>query len=64
MITLTSNVVGGYNPTEVNTHIKTALEDFNMPLSYDFKFGGEQEKQAEEMSFLSNALLLAIFLIF
>ena len=35
-----------------------------MPQGYSFKFGGEQEKQAEEMAFLSSALLLAVFLIF
>jgi len=35
-----------------------------MPPGYSFKFGGEQEKQAEEMSFLSGALVLAVFLIF
>lgn len=63
-ITLNSNVLGGYNPTEVNNQIKTALADFQLPAGYDFKFGGEQEKQAEEMSFLSGALLFAVFLIF
>jgi multidrug efflux pump subunit AcrB len=63
-ITLNSNVLGGYNPTEVNNQIKTALADFQLPTGYEFKFGGEQEKQAEEMSFLSGALLFAVFLIF
>jgi len=63
-ITLNSNVLGGYNPTEVNNQIKTALGDFQLPAGYEFKFGGEQEKQAEEMSFLSGALLFAVFLIF
>lgn len=64
VITLSSNVLGGYNPTEVNDQIKALLADFEMPRGYAFKFGGEQEKQAEEMAFLSNALLLAVFLIF
>lgn len=64
MITLSSNVEAGYNPTEINTEIKELLSDFPMPTGYSFKFGGEQEKQAEEMSFLSGALLLAVFLIF
>lgn len=63
-ITLSSNVLGGYNPTSVNDQIKTALRDFEMPLGYEFKFGGEQEKQMEEMAFLSQALVFAIFLIF
>jgi len=64
VITLSSNVESGYNPTMVNDEIKKALQKFEMPYGYAFKFGGEQEKQAEEMAFLSNALLLAIFMIF
>ena len=64
VITLSSNVESGYNPTIVNDEIKKALQKFEMPYGYAFKFGGEQEKQAEEMAFLSNALLLAIFMIF
>lgn len=63
-ITISSNVVGGFNPTEVNAKIKTSLDDYQLPVGYSYKFGGEQEKQAEEMAFLSNALLLAVFLIF
>ncbi len=35
-----------------------------LPKGYQVKFTGEQEKQAEEMAFLSKALLLAVFLIF
>ena len=64
VITLSSNVIGGYNATTVNDHIKIAMEDFEMPAGYVYKFGGEQEKQAEEMAFLSQALLIAVFLIF
>jgi multidrug efflux pump subunit AcrB len=64
VVTITSNVLAGSNPTEINNQIKAILTDFDMPLGYEYKFGGEQEKQAEEMSFLSGALLLAVFLIF
>ncbi len=64
VITLYSNVLGSANPTKVNDEIKAALQDFDMPNGYEFKFGGEQEKQAEEMAFLSNALLIALFFIF
>ena len=64
MVTISSNVVTGYNATEINDEIKLLLADFKMPAGYSFKFGGEQEKQAEEMAFLSRALLLAVFLIF
>ncbi|MEP2667556.1 MAG: efflux RND transporter permease subunit [Cyclobacteriaceae bacterium] len=64
MITMSSNVLSGYNATEINDQIKVLLEGFKMPPGYTFNFGGEQEKQAEEMSFLGGALLLAVFLIF
>ena len=64
MVTISSNVLGGYNATEINDKIKAVLTDFAMPPGYSFRFGGEQEKQAEEMSFLSGALVLAVFLIF
>jgi multidrug efflux pump subunit AcrB len=64
VITISSNVLAGYNATEINNQIKALLEDFSMPPGYSYKFGGEQEKQMEEMSFLSGALMLAVFLIF
>lgn len=64
VITISSNVLAGYNGTEINNQIKALLEDFSMPPGYSYKFGGEQEKQMEEMSFLSGALMLAVFIIF
>ena len=64
VITLSSNVKSGYNPTMVNNEIKKVLQKFEMPFGYSYKFGGEQEKQAEEMAFLSSALMLAVFMIF
>ena len=64
VITLSSNVAGGYNATQINDQIKMVLEDFEMPAGYEYKFGGEQEQQAKEMAFLSKALMIAVFLIF
>ncbi len=64
VVTLSSNVLTGYNPTKVNEEIKTLLANYELPAGYEFKFGGEQEKQAEEMAFLSKALMMAVFLIF
>ncbi|MEP0367281.1 MAG: efflux RND transporter permease subunit [Cyclobacteriaceae bacterium] len=64
VITLSSNVIAGYNATEINNDIKELLSDFKMPPGYEFKFSGEQEKQAEEMAFLSKALGIAVSLIF
>lgn len=64
VVTISSNVITDYNPTEINDDIKRLLADFTMPPGYEFKFGGEQEKQAKEMAFLSKALSIAVFLIF
>ncbi len=64
VVTISSNVLSGFNPTKVNDEIKTLLANYSIPAGYEFKFGGEQEKQAEEMAFLSKALMMAVFLIF
>jgi multidrug efflux pump subunit AcrB len=64
IVTISSNVIGGYNATEINNKIKTLLSDYRMPPGYSYKFGGEQEKQMEQMSFLTEALALAVFIIF
>jgi len=64
VITVFSNVLENYNATEVNDQIKLALENYNLPKDISISFTGEQEKQAEEMAFLSKALLIAVFLIF
>ncbi|NBC83243.1 MAG: AcrB/AcrD/AcrF family protein [Bacteroidetes bacterium] len=62
-ITIYSNVIEGYNPTEVNNQIKEVLDGFEMPAGYDYQFTGEQEEQAESMAFLVNAFMIAFALI-
>ena len=64
VITIQSNVLEGYNPTETVNGIKAALENYEMPKGVNIAFTGEQEDQAEQLSFLSSALLIAVFLIF
>jgi multidrug efflux pump subunit AcrB len=66
-ITIYSNVIDGYNPNEVVDEVKDLMEAYKtdkMPENFDFNFTGEQEEMAENMDFLSNALLIAIFAIF
>jgi multidrug efflux pump subunit AcrB len=60
VITLYSNVLGGYNPTEIVTQLKAQLEDYEMPQDINYAFTGEQEEQAENMSFLLLALFYAM----
>ncbi|MDO9261169.1 MAG: efflux RND transporter permease subunit, partial [Flavobacteriaceae bacterium] len=64
VITISSNVLEGYNSTEVNNNIKHAVKRLDLPDEVTVSFTGEQEKQAEEMAFLSKALMIALFLIF
>ena len=64
VVTIYSNVLGGYNPTDVNDKIRVLMEKYEVPKGVEVSFTGEQEKQAEEMAFLSKALLIAVLLIF
>ena len=63
MVTLYSNVISGYNANEINGQLKELLATYNMPEGYAYEFTGEQEEQAESVSFLIGALLMALALI-
>jgi len=63
VVTLSSNVLTSYNPTEVVTVIKGVLDGYQVPEGVKFNFTGQQEEQAKEMGFLTNALMIAIFMI-
>jgi len=63
VITLSSNVLSGYNANEIILHLQDALQGFKLESGYEITFTGEQEEQAENMAFLSMAFLAAIALI-
>lgn len=63
VITLYSNILEGYNGTQINTRLKNLLKDFDLPEGYELSFTGEQEEQQESMAFLSKAMLIALALI-
>ncbi len=63
-VTIYSNVLDGYNPTEINQKIQDLLADYQIPDGITVKFTGEQEEQAKSMAFLMNALMIAVSLIF
>ena len=63
IITVTSNVTEGYNATEINDRIRNLMQQYELPEGVKIDFTGEQEKQAEEMAFLTTALAIAFFLI-
>lgn len=63
VLTISSNVVEGYNANVINDRIRQVLADYEMPNGYDYAFTGEQQEQDESSSFLMFALLVAVALI-
>jgi len=60
VITLYSNVLQGYNATEIVNQLKQELKGYDLPTGTSFSFTGEQEEQADNMSFLLMALGIAM----
>jgi multidrug efflux pump len=60
VVTIYSNVLDGYNPTEVVQQIKSELANYEAPMGTSYAFTGQQEEQAKEMSFLLVALIVAL----
>ncbi|MFK7786708.1 MAG: efflux RND transporter permease subunit [Crocinitomicaceae bacterium] len=67
MVQITSNVNEGSNATEVVDSLKAKMEIYEeagrVNTGFNYKFSGQMEEQAKEMAFLSQALLIAVFLI-
>jgi len=63
MVTIYSNVMKGYNATDINNQLKDLLASETMPPGYNYKFTGEQQEQEESMAFLVRALFIAMSLI-
>ncbi len=62
-ITLSSNVLPGYNANRINDEIRELLAGHDMPDGYEYRFTGEQQEQDESMDFLITALMIALALI-
>ncbi|MFT5777765.1 MAG: multidrug efflux pump [Crocinitomicaceae bacterium] len=67
LVTISSNVTEGSNPTEVVDILKEEMLKFeeagNIKHGINYVFSGQQDEQAKEMAFLLKALLIAAFLI-
>jgi multidrug efflux pump subunit AcrB len=63
IVTVSSNVLTGYNANEIVASIREALPDFQKTDNVDIKITGEQEDQEESGAFLGKAMLLALCLI-
>lgn len=64
VVTISSNVLSGYNANVINDQIRDEIDKFDIPDGYNIQLTGEQEEQAETSSFLGLALLVAVGLIF
>ena len=63
VVTIWSNVVEGYNATEINNQLRDLMKQFEMPAGYKYEFTGEQQEQEESTAFLARAMLIAVSLI-
>ncbi|MGE0771716.1 MAG: efflux RND transporter permease subunit [Cyclobacteriaceae bacterium] len=64
VITISSNVLSGYNPNEVVAQITESLAAIPTPDDVTIKMTGEQEEQAETGAFLVVAFMVAAGLMF
>ena len=64
VITITSNVLTGYNANEIVRRIGRAMATFPIPDGYSIRFTGEQDMQAETGQFMVTAMFIALALIF
>ncbi|MFA6261508.1 MAG: efflux RND transporter permease subunit [Bacteroidia bacterium] len=64
IITLSSNVLTGYNANDIVGRISEAIPNFELPSGVSIKMGGEQEDQKETGGFLGKAMLISLGLIF
>lgn len=65
VVTLSSNVLKeqGFNATDINRQIASAVSGLDIPEGYDVKLTGAQEEQQESANFLGMAFLVAAFII-
>ncbi len=64
IISLSSNVIAGFDENDVVAAVQREINDFHYSPLMNIKMGGQQEEQAETMSFLGNAMLISMMLIF
>ncbi len=65
MATLSSDVATGLNSNAVLAEVRETMAEFeaSLPPGYVLAYTGQQEEQAEASAFLTNAFVIAIFLI-
>jgi multidrug efflux pump len=65
VVTVSSNVIAGYNNNEVVQQIKDEMASgYTVSEQNTLRFTGEQEDQAKDMNFLLMSFVVAIFVVF
>lgn len=64
VVTIFSEVKDGYSPTDIVNKYKQILKTIPMETGFSYKFTGEMDKQNESASFMMQAMMFAVFLIF
>lgn len=64
VLTIQSNVLDGYNANEIVQNLRDALDRYDFPEGFSWEFTGQQQQQSEDLGFLTNAFMVAVFLIF
>ncbi|MBC7382776.1 MAG: efflux RND transporter permease subunit [Bacteroidia bacterium] len=64
LVTISSNVLSGYNANEIVGKIQKAVGRYPLPMGVMVNMTGEQEKQAETGAFLGKAMMISFGLIF
>ncbi|MBP6391344.1 MAG: efflux RND transporter permease subunit [Flavobacteriales bacterium] len=64
VVTVSSNVIAGYNANEVIAEMKEGLLGYEKDERFGMTFTGQQEDQEKEMAFLGKAFMIALFIVF
>ena len=63
IVTLSSNILTGFNPNQVVAQVEAATANFKAPSDVKIVFGGEKEQQQETIDFFKWAMLASVGLI-
>jgi multidrug efflux pump len=63
IVTISSNVLTGFNPNQVVAQVEAAAANFKAPSDVEIKFGGEKEQQQETIDFFAWAMMASVGLI-
>lgn len=63
VVTITANVTDGFNENEVRSKVEEHLAQRESAAGFNLRLGGANDEQRDAQEFLSNAFVIALFLI-